>query len=55
VGGLVSAAYLLIALRRLYGQDWGRTLLHAVPLYFVMMLIELGLALAAGEWVGRSG
>jgi hypothetical protein len=43
-----------MTLRRLFGEGVGRTLAKTLALYVAMVVIEMGLALAAGLWVARS-
>jgi hypothetical protein len=54
IGVGVSAAYLFLTLRRLFGEGWRRTLWKAAILYLVMVVVEMGLALGAVLWASQS-
>jgi hypothetical protein len=57
-GGWLAAAlswgYLCLMLRHLFGDPWGHTLWKTAVLYVSMVVIEMGLALAAALWVLRA-
>lgn len=51
IGVALSAAYLVLALRRVFGEGLVRTLAKAAVLYVAMVALEMGLALASAMWV----
>lgn len=53
-GFWLSAGYLWLTLRRLFGEGVAVTTAKTLALYAAMVAIEMGLALAAGIWVARS-
>lgn len=53
-GFWLSIVYLWMTLRRLFGESRVRTSANTLLLYAAMVLIEMGLALAAGFWVART-
>lgn len=55
LGMLVSALYLCVALKRLYGESWNLSVAKTLPLIIALGLIELSLGFAAASWVVRDG
>ena len=51
---LATAAYLLLATRRLHHQGWLVSALKSVALFAFMLLLEMALAMVAAAWVGRT-
>jgi hypothetical protein len=53
LGTTLSAVYLVLALRRLFGQTVWLTLAKSAALLVVMIAVEGGLAFASALWVTR--
>lgn len=54
LASLASAAYLVLAVRRLYAQGWVVSVLKSAVLFVFMIALEMALAFVAASWVARS-